>query len=122
MKISRAALLLTVLVSGCAGNGSLAGHAPPGAIVWDDFESTPAGAIPAGFTKTGAIAVAEGVAHSGTHALKIEPAVKGGRFISLAPDKVAARGGEHGGRLYFKVKTPAPLPLLQEGKKTAAIH
>ena len=94
----------------------------PGVVVSDDFESTAVGAIPAGFTKTGAIAVAEGVAHSGTHALKIEPAVKGGRFISLAPDKVAALGGEHWGRLYFKVKTPAPLPLPQEGKKTAAIH
>jgi hypothetical protein len=91
-------------------------------IVSDDFESTAAGAIPEGFTKTGAIAVAEGVAHSGTHALKIEPAVKGGRFISLAPDKVAALGGEHWGRLYYKVKSPAPMPLPQEGKKNPSIH
>jgi hypothetical protein len=91
-------------------------------VVVDDFESTAVGAIPAGFTKTGAIGVAEGVAHSGTHALKIEPAVKGGRFISLAPEKVAALGGEQWGRLYYKVLTPAPLPLPQEGKKNAAIH
>ena len=96
--------------------------AAPGVVVSDDFESTPVGAIPEGFTKMGAIAVAEGVAHSGTHALKIEPAVKGGRFISLAPEKVAELGGEHWGRLYYKVKTPAPLPLPQPGKKTAAIH
>jgi hypothetical protein len=54
--------------------------------------------------------------------LKIEPAVRGGRFISLAPEKVAQLGGEHWGRLYFKVKTPAPVPLLQPGKKSAAIH
>ncbi len=91
-------------------------------IVAEDFESTAVGAIPAGFTKTGAIAVAEGVAHSGHRALQIEPAVKGGRFISLAPDKVAALGGEHWGRLYYKVKLPAPLPLVPEGKKTANIH
>jgi hypothetical protein len=91
-------------------------------VVADDFESTAVGSIPAGFTKTGAIGVAEGVAHSGTHALKVEPAIKGGRFISLAPDKVAALGGEHWGRLYFKVKSPAPLPLAQEGKKNPAIH
>jgi hypothetical protein len=91
-------------------------------IVSDDFESTAVGAIPAGFTKTGAIAVAEGVAHSGTHALRIEPAVKGGRFISLAPDKVAALGGEHWGRMYYKVKTPTPLPVVPEGKKSASIH
>ncbi len=96
--------------------------ASPDVIVSDDFESTAVGAIPAGFTKTGAIGVAEGVAHSGKHALKVEPAVKGGRFISLAPDKVAALGGEHWGRMYFKVKTPAPLPLVPEGKKSASIH
>jgi hypothetical protein len=91
-------------------------------IVSDDFESTAVGAIPSGFTKTGAIAVAEGVAHSGTHALQIEPAVKGGRFITLPADKVAELGGEHWGRLYYKVKTPAPLPLAQEGKKSPSIH
>jgi hypothetical protein len=91
-------------------------------IVSEDFESVAVGAIPAGFTKTGAIAVAEGVAHSGTHALKVEPAVKGGRFITLDPDKVAALGGEHWGRMYYKVKTPAPLPLVPEGKKTSNIH
>jgi hypothetical protein len=94
----------------------------PDVIVAEDFESTAVGAIPDGFTKTGAIGVAEGVAHSGTHALKIEPAVKGGRFITLAPDKVAALGGEHWGRLYFKVKTPAALPLLENGKTSASIH
>ena len=89
---------------------SAASHSSPGIIVSDDFESTPVGAIPAGFTKTGDIGVEEGVAHSGKHALKIEPAVRGGRFISLAPDKVAALGGEHWGRLYYKVKTPTPMP------------
>lgn len=88
----------------------------------DDFESTAVGQIPKGFTKTGAISVAEGVAHSGHHALKVEPAVKGGRYISLSPDKVAALGGEHWGRMYIKVQTPTPLPLIPEGKKTASIH
>jgi hypothetical protein len=91
-------------------------------VVSEDFESTAVGAIPAGFTKTGAIGVATDVARSGKHSLKIEPATKGGRFISLSPDKVAALGGEHWGRLYYKVKTPAPLPLVPEGKKSASIH
>ena len=111
MKISFAAatMALGIVVSGCASQMP-ASRSVPGVIVADDFESTPVGAIPAGFTKTGDIGVEAGVAHSGTHALKIEPAVKGGRFISLAPDKVAALGGEHWGRLYFKVKTPTPLP------------
>ncbi len=110
------------LASFLLGSTTFAQAAASDVIVAEDFESTAVGAIPAGFTKTGAIAVAEGVAHSGTHALQVEPAVKGGRFISLAPEKVAALGGEHWGRLYYKVKTPAPLPLPQEGKKTAAIH
>jgi hypothetical protein len=38
------------------------------------------------------------------------------------PEKVAALGGEHWGRLYYKVKLPAPLPLPQPGKKNSAIH
>jgi len=109
MKISFAAAVLSIVVSGCAAN-NLASRPSPGLILSDDFESTPVGAIPTGFTKTGDIGVEEGVAHSGKHALKVEPAVKGGRFISLAPDKVAALGGEHWGRLYYKVKTPTPMP------------
>ena len=108
MKIAfAAAAALSIVVSGCAGMSQSGGH---GAIVSEDFESTPAGAIPTGFTKTDDISVEQGVAHSGTHALVIAPAVRGGRFISLAPDKVAALGGEHWGRMYFKVKTPTPLP------------
>ena len=58
MKISFVAL--AIVVSGCT---TMAGHSAPGVIVSEDFESTAAGAIPAGFTKTGAIGVEEGVAH-----------------------------------------------------------
>ena len=111
MKISFAAAVLCIIVSGCTANNQLlASGSSRGIIVSDDFESTPVGAIPTGFTKTGDIGVEEGVAHSGKHALEVKPAVRGGRFISLAPDKVAALGGEHWGRMYFKVKTPTPLP------------
>jgi hypothetical protein len=111
MKISFAAtaVVLGVAVSGCATMNQTS-HSVPGTVMSEDFESTAPGSIPAGFTKTGDIAVEEGVAHSGTHALRIEPAVRGGRFISLDPDKVAALGGEHWGRLYFKMKTPTPMP------------
>ena len=131
MKISFAAtaVLLGIALSGCAANNQVrASRSSPGLILSDDFESTPVGAIPAGFTKTGEIGVEEGVAHSGKHALKVEPAVKGGRFISLAPDKVAALGGEHWGRLYYKVKTPTPMPTgrlihatLVDGKGTSPL-
>ena len=109
MKISHAtaALMLGLGMTGC----TTMGPAPvPGTIVADDFESTAVGAIPAGFTKTGELGVEEGVAHSGKHALMIQPGVRGGRSIDLAPDKVAALGGEHWGRLYIKFKTPTPMP------------
>jgi hypothetical protein len=91
-------------------------------VVSEDFESTPVGQIPKGFTKTGAIGVAEDSAHGGKHSLKIDPAEKGGRFISLPADKVAALAGEHWGRFYYKVKLPAPLPVPQPGKPNASIH
>ena len=91
-------------------------------MVSEDFESTAVGQIPKGFTKTGAIGVADDAAHSGKHSLKIEPAVKGGRFISLPADKVAALSGEHWGRFYYKVKLPAPLPAPVEGKPNPSIH
>src|SRR5438270_541762 len=97
--------------------------AAPAVIVTEDFEKVAVGAIPAGFTKTGAIAVAEGVAHSGTHALKVEPALRGGRFVTLPTDVVDKLGGEQWGRLYYKVQLPAPSPAPQEGKKgPPAIH
>jgi hypothetical protein len=105
--LAAAAMTLGLFVSGCATGGS----APaPGAVMSENFESTAPGAIPDGFTKTGDVAVEQGVAHSGSHALRIEPAVRGGRYISLDPAKVAGLGGEHWGRLYFKVKTPTPMP------------
>jgi len=109
MKISfaAAAALLGIAVSGCATTGQ---EPAPGVVVAENFESTAPGAIPAGFSKTGEVAVEVGIAHSGSHALRIEPAVKGGRYITLDPDKVAALGGTHWGRLYFKVKTPTPMP------------
>ena len=110
MKLSFAAVAAAcIIVSGCA-TGQSDGQSSSGVIVSEDFESVAVGAIPAGFTKTGELGVAEDVAHSGKRSLKIEPAVRGGRFISLSPDKVAALGGEHWGRMYYKVKIPAPLP------------
>lgn len=109
MKISFAAAIaaLSIVVSGCTTTG---GGSSSSILVSENFETTAIGAIPEGFTKTGNVGVAEGVAHSGKRALKVEPAVRGGRYISLAPDKVAALGGDHWGRMYFKVKTPTPMP------------
>lgn len=89
-------------------------------VLMEDFESTPAGQIPKAFTKTGAVAVVDDVAHSGKHSLRIEAAPNGPRRITLKGDVVKSLGGEHWGRLYFKVKLPAPVP--QGAGKFPVIH
>lgn len=120
MKLS--ALCLSAALLALLSPHAFAEAASGNVIVSEDFESTAVGQIPQGFTKTGAIGVADDVSHGGHHSLKIEPAVKGGRYISLSPEKVAALGGDFWGRFYIKVKTPTPLPVLQPGKKSASIH
>lgn len=99
-------------------------HAEPsgGIVISEDFESVAVGEIPKGFAKSGAIGVAEDAAHSGKRALRIEPAVKGARTINLTGAPLTALGGTFWGRLYFKVKTPTPLPVVPEGKTSAGIH
>jgi hypothetical protein len=92
-------------------------------IINEDFESTPVGQIPKGFTKNGSVEVVEGNAHSGKHCLQLNPAVKGPRtLVKQAGPELTALGGQFWGRLYFKVKLPAPLPLVPEGKTTGSIH
>jgi len=88
----------------------------------EDFDSTPVGQIPKGFTKKGAVGVAEDFAHSGKHSLKMEPAEKGPRVIVLNSAEAEAIGGEHWGRLYIKFKLPTPLPVPPPGKTTGGIH
>jgi len=112
------AIALLVLASARA----FAESAPGDLILSEDFESIPVGEIPKGFTKTGTIGVAEDAAHSGRKSLRIDPAIKGARVITLTGEKLAAVGGTHWGRLYYKTKLPTPLPVVPEGKKTAGIH
>jgi hypothetical protein len=91
-------------------------------VISEDFESTPVGEIPKGFTKSGAVAVTDETAHSGKKCLKIEPAQKGARKITKAGPELTALGGEHWGRMYLKVKLPTPVPVIPEGKTSAVIH
>jgi hypothetical protein len=94
----------------------------PKVLFSEDFENVPVGEIPKGFTKTGAVAVSEDAAHSGHKSLKMEAAVKGARKITLQGAPLVELGGEHWGRLYFKVKLPAPSPIIPEGKTSGIIH
>ena len=114
--------LLPVATLLLATTHAFAQATPADLIISEDFESTPVGQVPKGFTKTGAVAVAEDFAHSGHHALKMDPAVKGGRVITLQGEPLTKLGGQFWGRLYFKVKTPAPLPVVPEGKTSGIIH
>ena len=79
-------------------------------LLIEDFEAVAAGQVPRGYTKTGAVAVVEDVAHSGRKSLRLDAAGNGPRRITLKGDVVTALGGQHWGRLYFKVQLPAPEP------------
>ena len=102
------------LGAGAAGDkGNVVIDPPIGSgkiLLSEDFEATPGGEIPRGFNKTGAVAVVDDVAHSGKKSLRMEAATNGARRITLKGDVLAALGGEHWGRLYFKVKLPVPQP------------
>jgi hypothetical protein len=84
--------------------------APGKYIVCESFEDTAAGAIPVGWARQGD-ATSSGVdfleAARGSHSLKLEAAPNGPRRITMP---ATAFGGEHWGRLFYKVKTPAPKP------------
>ena len=96
--------------------------APGDILLSEDFDSTPVGQIPKGFGSKGAVAVAEDAAHSGKHSLKMSPAEKGPRVITLNQTEANAIGSEHWGRLYYKVKLPSPLPVPPPGKTSGGIH
>jgi hypothetical protein len=102
------------MVCAAAAPSAMAAEKPPKEaplLLLEDFETTQAGQIPKNYTKTGAVAVVDDTAHSGTHALRMEAAINGARRITVQ-DKalMTALGGDHWGRLYFKVKTPTPVP------------
>lgn len=89
-------------------------------ILVEDFESAAVGDVPKGYSKTGAVGVVDDVAHSGKRSLRMEAAANGPRRITVKGDAVAALGGQHWGRLYYKVQLPHPEP--QGTGKFPVIH
>ena len=77
-------------------------------LLLEDFETTATGQIPRGWQKTGAVAVVEDMGHSGRRSLRMEAAPNGPRRISMKGNVLTQLGGQHWGRLYFKVQMPAP--------------
>jgi hypothetical protein len=120
MRISSLPLAASFFIAFPAG--AWAQTPEPKILFSEDFENVPVGEIPRGFTKTGAIAVSDDTAHSGNRSLKMDAAIRGARTITLKGEPLAALGGGHWGRLYFKTKLPVPSPVIPEGQKTGVIH
>ncbi len=100
--------------AGSAGGKEKAAFEPPigtgKVLLSEDFEATPVGEVPRGFTRTGAVGVVDDASHGGKKSLRMEAAANGARRITFKGDVLAALGGEFWGRLYFKVRLPAPQP------------
>jgi hypothetical protein len=108
--VHAAALLALVAASPAAETKPKKPAAPAPLILAEDFEGTAAGQIPKGYTKSGSVGVDDQVAHSGTHSLRLDAAPSGARCLTVKDPIVTALGGEHWGRLFFKVKLPVPTP------------
>ena len=112
--------LATFLFTLASADGAPRGKAGP--ILSVDFERTRGGEIPRGFTKEGNVEVTDETAHTGKKCLMIHPAENGARRIVKTGDEIAKLGDRHWGRLYLKVKLPAPVPVIPAGQSFAVIH
>jgi hypothetical protein len=94
------------------GGGSLCANAA--LALCESFETTAPGALPAGWARRSgyggkSMAVAADDRARGQRALKIEGGLNGSQFL----ERTANLGGlatSHWGRIFYKVKTPAPWP------------
>ena len=97
-RLLTSSLLLCGLFASAAGVS--AADAPPVSetppLFTEDFESTEVGAIPAGFTAAGKVAVADDFAFSGKKSLRVEAAPRdrgGSRFrATFSPSSAASSG------------------------------
>ncbi|MEO6473470.1 hypothetical protein [Luteolibacter sp.] len=114
------------LTTACIFLTSFAADAAPKSklepILTIDFETTREGEIPRGFEKEGDVAVTAGESHTGKKCLQINPAERGPRRIIKRGDEITRLGDQHWGRLYLKVKLPAPVPVIPAGQNFAVIH
>ncbi len=78
-----------------------------------DFEGTAVGAVPVGWRATGPVAVTAGQAREGRHALEVGLIARGPRIITTSLTGLGAAAGEQWGRIWFKVRVPAPYSATQ---------
>jgi len=95
-------------VPGAQSDDPPVGKAP--LLLQESFELTAPGQAPRGFQKQGEVGVVDGVAFSGRRSLRIEAAANGPRRITMRGDILKQLGGQHWGRLFFKVQLPSPVP------------
>lgn len=81
----------------------------------EDFEAAQSGTLPEGWTiapgwNSGTPSVTDAEHHGGTKALKAAVASNGQPRASHGLSGLGALAGKHWGRVFYKVKTPAPLP------------
>jgi hypothetical protein len=98
-----------------AGTSGAGGTAPSGCQdssipICEDFEASEVGQLPPDWSKNGNVGVATDESHAGVRSLKVEAAASGARRMTLTGTRVAALGGTHWGRVFYKVDQPAPRP------------
>jgi hypothetical protein len=95
---------------GAAGGAGAPTCAASEHAICEDFESTEDGAVPTGWTKSGNVGTSTTAPHRGAKSLEIGAATNGARRMRLEGSRIAALGGSHWGRIFYKVKIPAPEP------------
>ncbi|MGF7233506.1 MAG: hypothetical protein ACQSGP_00895 [Frankia sp.] len=128
-----AAALVAVALADCSGSSSpaasstaVAGSSPAAGsptvgaaapvascahrVVWlcEDFEGTPVGAVPAGWSATGPVTVSATQAREGRHSLEVGVIDRGPRIITTSLTGLGLLAGEQWGRIFFKVGVPVP--------------
>ena len=98
-----------------AGTTRAAGCAGSTYKLCEDFESAAVSALPAGWTiatgwNSGTPAVTDAEHHGGLKSLRAAIATNGQPRASRSLTDLGTTAGKHWGRIFYKVKTPAPLP------------
>jgi hypothetical protein len=101
------------------GSTAAAGCAASTHKLCEDFDSNTDGAIPTGWQvlngwNTGSTVIASDQAHSAGHSLKSVSALTGQTRVKRSLAALGATAGNHWGRIFYKVESPAPKPAQNQ--------